>query len=159
MFCNRVRTPPRENSLEDVLCFVVGVRLYTRTYQLGDDIVFKPPNLTAIESVLAENVKTRVKPSIRPQTTWSTREIALNGTTAGPWREIARYDPVQRQYILHHRFSSGYKIDPNTGQLTLPNDPGLHTEISMHAQSGIADGDEILHDVFRLVRLRPTSSM
>lgn len=106
-----------------------------------------------IDSLLSTN---RSKSSVREHTTWLIRQIPLN-----QYREIARYDLIENRFILNHHEDSSYTIDENTGQLTLINTTDenvLHTEITLHAETGLSKGDEILHDVYRLVRLSNSSS-
>jgi hypothetical protein len=108
-----------------------------------------------IDSLLSTNGS---KSSIRKHTTWLTRQISSNDI---PYTEIARYDSNENHFILNHDENFSYTIDANNGQLTLSdinNENLLYTEISMHAESGLSKGDEILHDIYRLIRLSNTTS-
>jgi len=107
-----------------------------------------------IDSLLSTISINRSKPSVREHTTWLLRQLSLNQS-----KEIARYDSIKQQFILNHHENSSYTINSNTGQLTLINtDNLLYTEIIMHAESGLSKGDDILHDIYRFVRLSTTSS-
>lgn len=77
------------------------------------------------------------------------------------YTEIARYDSIEKQFMANQYNNFSCMIDANTGQLTLINskDETLpYTEIIMHAKSGISEGDDIIHDVYRLIRLSTHSS-
>ncbi len=133
--------------------FILDLNCFTKTYEIGQNIIFSTPNFTLIDSLLSTN---RSKSSVREHTTWLIRQIPLN-----QYREIARYDLIENRFILNHHEDSSYTIDENTGQLTLINTTDenvLHTEITLHAETGLSKGDEILHDVYRLVRLSNSSS-
>jgi hypothetical protein len=102
-----------------------------------------------------------LKPTVREHTSWLIRQISLNNIHSNQYREIARYDLIENRFILSHHEDSSYTIDANTGQLTLINTTDenlLYTEISLHAESGLSNGDEILHDIYRLIRLSNSSS-
>ncbi len=110
-----------------------------------------------IDSLLLSSISTnRSKPSVRDHTRWLINPIS--STTK--YREIARYDSIQNRFILNHYKDFPCTIDANTGQLTLinPNDENLlYTELSLHAESGLSKGDEILYDIYRFIRLLTTS--
>ncbi len=115
-----------------------------------------PPNFTLIDTLLSTISQNRSKPSVREHTTWLIRQIPLN-----QYQEIARYDSIQHRFILHPQNNNSYTINSNTGQLTLIDSNALdllHTEMIIHAETGLSQGDEILHDIYRFIRLSPTSS-
>jgi hypothetical protein len=115
------------------------------------------PNFTLIDSLLLSSISTnRSKPSVRDHTRWLIRPISSNNIYSTKSREIARYDSIQNRFILNHYKDFPCTIDANTGQLTLinPNDENLlYTELSLHAESGLIKGDEILYDIYRFIRL------
>ncbi len=105
-----------------------------------------------IDSLLSTDLKS----SVREHTTWLIHQISSNQS-----KEIARYDSFQQRFILNHHKNSFYTINATTGQLTLinTNNPNLlYTEISMHSESGLSKGDDLLHDIYRFIRLSTTSS-
>jgi len=114
------------------------------------------PNFTWIDSLLSTTTINRLKPSSREHTSWLIHPISSN-----QYKEIARYDSTKQQFILNDHENSFYTINSNTGQLTLINTNNtnlLYTEISMHSESGLSKGDDILHDIYRFIHLLTTSS-
>lgn len=96
------------------------------------------------------------KSFVREHTTW----LIQQNVSEKP-REIARYDSIQKQFILNSYENSSYTIHPHSGHLTLINITNytnlLSTEIIMHAESGLNEGDDILHDIYRFSHLLTNS--
>ena len=129
---------------------------HIKTYEAGQNLVLNPPNFTLIDTLLSTITLNRSKPSVREHTTWLIRQI-----TSNQYQEIARYNSTQHRFILHPHNNKSYTVNSNTGELTLISSNTLdllHTEIIIHAETGLSQGDEILHDIYRFIRLSPTSS-
>ena len=134
----------------------------SRIYLSGHNISLNPPNLTLLDGALFESVENRSASSVRPYTTWWTRQISPNATRPNPLTELARYDSNSKQFIrsAHRPFS--FTVEDDSGQLTLidaHDEILLSTEISVHIESGLSVGDNIVRDVYRLGRLSPASRM
>ncbi len=132
--------------------FVLDLNRHIKTYEFDQNIIFNTPNFTLIDSLLSNKSKS----SVREHTAWFMREISFHQN-----REIARYDSNKNRFILHSSETNFYTIHPTTGQLTLFNTNHtnlLYTEISIHAESGLSQGDDILHDIYRFIRLSTKSS-
>ncbi|CAF3966316.1 unnamed protein product [Rotaria sp. Silwood2] len=152
-FVNIVKRDVHTSSLQNL-------NRYTKTYENDQNIVLDTPNFTLIDSLLSTNSINQTKSSVCDHTTWLIRRISLDNNHLNQYTEIARYDSIQNQFILNYRQDYSYTIDSTTGQLTLINTNNenlLYTEISLHAESGLNQGDEILHDIYRLIRLSTKS--
>ncbi|CAF3539320.1 unnamed protein product [Rotaria sordida] len=152
-FVNIIKRDVHSSSLQNL-------NRYTKTYENGQNIIFYTPNFTLIDSLLSIISINQQKSSVCNHTTWLIRQISLNNNHLNQYKEIARYDSIKNQFILNYHKDYSYTIDSNTGQLTLINTNNenlLYTEISLHAQSGLSQGDDILHDIYRLIRLSTKS--
>ncbi len=135
---------------------VLDLNRHIKTYEIGQNLILNTPNFTLIDSLLSTISNNRSKSSVREHTTWFVRQLSLN-----QYQEIARYDLIKHRFILHPQNNNSYTLNAHTGQLTLINTNTidlLYTEISIHAESGLSQGDDILHDIYRFIRLSPTSS-
>ena len=139
------------------LFIILDLNRYIKTYNIDENIVLNTPNFTFIDSLLSTISRTnKSKSSVRQYTRWFMRTISLN-----QYKEIAQYDLNKNQFILHSEINNSYNINPITGQLILLNNRQLDfldTEISIHTQSGLSKGDDILHDIYRFIRLSTGSS-
>ncbi|CAF3387197.1 unnamed protein product [Rotaria sp. Silwood1] len=139
---------------------VQNLNRYTKTFENGQNIIFNTPNFTLINSLLSNISINPSKFSVCNHTRWLIRQISLDNNHLNKYDEIARYDSTKNHFILHYHKDYSCSIDSNTGQLTLINtndENFLRTEISLHAESGLSHDDDILHDIYRLIRLSSKS--
>ncbi|CAF0971739.1 unnamed protein product [Adineta steineri] len=148
-FINLIKRDVYSSSIQNLNCF-------TKTYENDDDtIIFNTPNFTLIDSLLSVISINKSKPSVRDHTTWLIHQISSN-----KYQEIARYDSIKKQFLMNSNENFSSTIDKNTGQLTVINTQNknlIYTEIILHAQSGLSKDDDILHDIYRFIRLSTSS--
>jgi hypothetical protein len=135
---------------------ILDLNRHIKTFEIGQNLVLNPPNFQLIDTLLSTISINRSKSSVREHTTWFVRQIPSN-----QYHEIARYDSIQHRFILHSHNTNSFTINSHTGQLTLINTnilDLLYTEISIHAESGLSQDDDILHDIYRFIRLSTRSS-
>ncbi|CAF0768856.1 unnamed protein product [Adineta steineri] len=148
-FINLIKRDVYSSSLQNLNCF-------TKTYENDDDtIIFNTPNFTFIDSLLSVISINKSKPSVRDHTIWLIHQISSN-----KYQEIARYDSIKKQFLMNSNGNFSSTIDKNTGQLTVINTQNknlIYTEIIIHAQSGLSKDDDILHDIYRFIRLSTSS--
>ena len=135
---------------------VLDLNHHTRTFENGKYALLNPPNFQLVDWFLSIDSSNKSKPSVREHTTWLARQISSNEID-----EIARFDSLAHQFLVHPSYNHSYSINANLGQLTIINTNDtdlLHREITIHAQTGLSQGDDILHDIYRLIRLFTTSS-
>ena len=128
---------------------------FTTTYETGHAVTIDTPDFTSIDALLLTTSADKSKPSVREHTTWLVRRISTDN-----YRELAGYDLTQHGFRIRSDADLSSTIDTNTGQLTLADTSNcnlLYTEVTMHAESGLSEGDEIIHDVYRFICLLPTS--
>ncbi|CAF0759301.1 unnamed protein product [Adineta steineri] len=148
-FTNLIKRDVYSSSIQNLNCF-------TKTYENDDDtIIFNTPNFTFIDSLLSVISINKSKSSVRDHTIWLIHQI-----TSNKYQEIARYDSIRKQFLINSNENFSSTIDKNTGQLTVINTQNknlIYTEIIMHAQSGLSKDDDILHDIYRFIRLSTSS--
>lgn len=109
-----------------------------------------------IDSLLSISSFNSLKSSTCNHTTWLIRQITFNDSYLNQYIEIARYDSIQNRFIFNYHKDYLFYINENTGQLTFTNTSDenlLFTEVSLHAESGLSQGDDIIHDIYRFIRL------
>ena len=155
-----------------LFCWIFQVKLssndfsfyQTKLFEICQNVVFSSPNFSSIDSILFEENSFRFRPSTRQNAKWMIRSLTLTSVSTSsfaPWASIGYFDKKQNRFVLDENFENfSSKINENTGDLTLSNvddDRCLFTEISLQAETGLSPGDDFLHDVYRFVRLFPTS--
>ena len=134
----------------------------SRIYVSGHNISLNPPNLTSLDGVLFGRVENGSASSVRQYTTWWTRQISPNVTRPNPLIGLARYDSISKEFIRNAHQPFSFTVENDSSQLTLihaDDETLLSTEISVHIESGLSVGDDIVRDVYRLGRLSPASRM
>ncbi|CAF1919780.1 unnamed protein product [Rotaria magnacalcarata] len=132
---------------------------YTKSYDNGQNIIFDTPNFTLIDSLFSSSSIISInqpKSFVCNHTTWLIRDLSSTNTYLNQYTEIARYDSMKNRFILNSYKNNSYTIDSKNGELTLINtndDNLLHTEINLHVESGLSPHDDIIHDIYRLIRI------
>ncbi|CAF4283685.1 unnamed protein product [Rotaria socialis] len=132
---------------------------YTKSYDNGQNIIFDTPNFALIDSLFSSSSIISINQSksfVCNHTTWLTRDLSSNNNYLNQYTEIARYDSMENRFILNSYKNNSYTIDSKSGELTLINtndDNLLHTEINLHIESGLSQHDDIIHDIYRLIRI------
>lgn len=128
----------------------IDLNRFVKTYEIGENILLKTPNFTLIDSLVS------IESSVCEHSRWFMRSIFTN-----QFNEIGRYDWNNKQFNLHFQYNNSYILHPQTGDLTILNNnylDFLQTEINLHAETGLSEGDEIIHDIYRFIRLLTNSS-
>ncbi|CAF1596318.1 unnamed protein product, partial [Adineta ricciae] len=136
---------------------LLDLNRYTRTYETNDVIVIDTFDFKSIEALFLTKPIDKSQLAVRQHTTWLIGHISSDD-----YQQLARFDSTRNRFIVNQNENLLCRIHEVTGELTLlnNNDENLvHSEIILHAESGLGPNDAILHDIYRFIRLLPTTRM
>ena len=144
-------------AIEEQRLSLLDLNRHTRTYETNDVIVIDTFDFKSIEKLFLTKSIDKSQLAVRQHTTWLVGHISSDD-----YQQLARFDSTRNRFIVNQNENLFCRIHETTGELTLLNNNDenlLHNQIILHAESGLGPNDAILHDVYRFIRLLPTTRM
>ncbi|CAF1160484.1 unnamed protein product [Didymodactylos carnosus] len=132
------------------------------SFEQGQNVTYEAANFSYIQEIFVNDGINITVEQIKSHTSWLVRNMDFTNDMeiqSIKRTEIARWDNTKQQFILNQTSNQTFVFD-SYDQLILINSnvDDVYNEISLRVQSGITDGDDILHITYRLVMISSKST-